>query len=178
MNCASFARWLDEGMPAAGAGEARAHAAGCPRCAAEFAAAEAIETGLMHATFTAPAALTDAVMARVAAAEARRALPAPARHDAFPWWVRAAADPAVVAATLLCGLMTWQWDALARAGLAAASWLGRAQAGVSLPGFAWPSSLGPQIALAVLLVPASLWLGRAAFRVSEKWVERSAGWRI
>jgi hypothetical protein len=33
MNCRSFERWLDDGMPEATADGARGHAAGCSRCA-------------------------------------------------------------------------------------------------------------------------------------------------
>lgn len=172
MTCADFTRWLDEGLPESEAPAARAHAAGCARCAAELAAAEAIEAALLHAAFAAPAGLTDAVMARVAALEARHAAPV-AWRDAFPWWVRAAGDPAVATASLLCGVMIWQWNAIARAGVAAAEWLGRGGASSPLP--AWMTGLGPQIALATLLIPASLWLARAAFRASERWVERVAG---
>jgi hypothetical protein len=180
VNCTAFERWLDEGMPEAGAAEARSHAAGCALCAGSLAAAQDLEAGLMRAAFTAPATLTDAVMARVAAVEARRAVPVTAVdwRDAFPWWVRAACDPAAVAAMLLCGLLAWQWDAIARAGVAAAAWLGRANAGVTLPVGAGSPGLGMQIALAVILLPAAVWLGRVAFRASEKWVERAAGWQV
>lgn len=180
MNCAAFERWLDEGMPEADTAGASTHAAGCARCAAQLAAAEAIEAGLSRATFSAPPALTDAVMARVAAIEARRILPAAPviGHDAFPWWARAATDPAAVTATLLCALMVWQWDAVARSGIVAAVWLGNLTSGLTLPGSAWTPSLGLQIALAAMLLPAAIWLGRAAFHASERWVERSAGWRV
>jgi len=180
MTCADFGRWLDEGLPENDAARARAHAAGCARCAAGLAAAEAIEAALAHATFMAPAGLTDAVMARVAASEARRAAPAmiPAADDAFPWWVRAALDPAVVTAMLLGGVVAWQWNAIARAGVAAAAWLARVSAGMPLPETSWSPSLGLQIAMAMLLVPASLWLALAAFHASERWMERAAGRRV
>lgn len=178
MNCAAFERWLDEGLPQADADHARAHATACPGCAAALAAAEAIEAGLARAVFVAPAHLTDAVMARVAEAESTLTAAARLRitRDAFPWWVRAALDPAVVAAMLLCSLLVWQWDAIARAGMGAAAWLAQAGAGASLPSPA--PSLGLQIVLAMLLVPVSLWVARAAFQTSERWVARAAGRRI
>jgi hypothetical protein len=122
VTCAAFDRWLDEGLPEPAAAGARDHAARCARCAAELAAAEAIETGLMRATFTAPAHLTDAVMARVATLEAARVAPAPPSRwsDAFPWWVRAAGDPAAAFA------------AVRRPGSPASSWASRpAQSGPS-----------------------------------------------
>jgi hypothetical protein len=179
VTCAAFDRWLDEGLPEPAAAGARDHAARCARCAAELAAAEAIETGLMRATFTAPAHLTDAVMARVATLEAARVAPAPPSRwsDAFPWWVRAAGDPAAAFAAVLCALLFWKWDAIAGAGVATAAWLANTSTAASavLPGIAWTApGLGVQVAFAVLLVPASLWLGRASFRVSEHWMEHAA----
>lgn len=179
MTCAAFEHWLDEGLPQSGAAGARAHAADCAGCAALLAAAQAIESGLARAAFTAPARLTDTVMARVAAIEARHAAPVswPPARDAFPWWVRAARDPAVVAATLLSGLLVWQWDAIAGAGVAVAAWLARTGTGLTPAAPAWTPSLGVQIVAAMLLVPVSLWLARAAFHASERWVERAAGRR-
>lgn len=174
MNCAAFEHWLDEGMPESGAPVARAHASGCARCATALRAAEAIETGLMQARFEAPSGLTDLVMARIAAVEAQRARPLAAPvtwRDAFPWWARAAADPATVMAAALCALVVWQWNAIVRTGITAADWMQRNGAGLALPA----QSLGMQIALAVILVPASIWLAYAAFRASERWVFRAAG---
>ncbi len=177
MNCATFERWLDDGMPEAAAREARAHAAGCARCAAALAAAEAIEAGLARAAFPAPATLTDAVMARIAALEQAPVAVVRPWRDAFPWWVRAATDPAAVGAAALCGLMFWQWDAIARAGVVAAVWLEKLNTAPAPAAPAWASGLGMQIVLVTLLVPASLWLARASFRASEKWFEHAAGRR-
>lgn len=175
MTCADFERWLDDGMPEDAAAPARAHAAGCVRCAQARAAAEALESGLARAAFAAPAGLTDHVMARIAAIEAHRAVRVPLVEDAFPWWVRATWDPAAVAAAALGALLIWQWDALARAGTAAAAWLARAGAGTASAAPPWAPGLGMQLVIAMLLVPVSLWLARAAFHASERWVERAAG---
>lgn len=177
MSCAAFERWLDDGMPEAQADAARSHAAGCTRCAASLAAAEAIEAGLARAAFAAPASFTDSVMARVASLEAASVRPAPARQDALPWWVRTASDPAVAGAAALGGLLIWKWDAIARVGVAATAWLERMSAAPAPAGPAWLSGLGMQIAVVALLVPASLWLARASFHASEKWFEHSAGRR-
>jgi hypothetical protein len=180
VSCAAFERWLDDGMPGAEAEASRAHAAACPRCAAALAAAEALDAGLARAAFSAPTGLTDEVMARIAALEAHRGAPAAPGgfRDAFPWWVRPALDPAVVGAFLLCGLLALKWNALAAAGVATAAWLARASAEATPALPAWTPSLGMQIALAVILVPASMWFARAAFHASEKWVERASGWRV
>jgi len=60
---------------------------------------------------------------------------------------------------------------LGRGGIAAVAWMQRTETGFALPS----QSLGMQIALAVMLVPASIWLAQVAFRASERWVERVAG---
>jgi hypothetical protein len=175
MNCPGFQRWLDEGMPASSGPAPRLHASACARCGADLAAAEAIEQGLVRAMHRAPEGLTDHIMARVAAIESQRAVPVPmAWRDAFPWWARAAGEPAAVAAMLLCGLLVWQWRAVARAGVELTAWLVRGEPAVMLPA----QSFGTHVALLVILVPASMWLGRAMFRASGNWVERAAGRRI
>src|SRR5438477_11142395 len=107
MNCREFQAWLDAGRPGNGAAAARerAHASGCPRCAARLAADLEIDALLQPAPARAPARFTDVVMARIQAGAAADApgLAAPF-PDLLPWWVRAAADPACAAAAVLAGM--------------------------------------------------------------------------
>jgi len=180
MNCAAFERWLDEGLPASEAPAARAHAESCAACAASLRAAEAIETQLAHASFVAPADLTARVMARVDAIEARRLAPRPVFGwgDAFPWWVRAASDPATAAATMLCAALFWKWDLVAAAGITAFTWL--AQVAMQAPPvrpFTFGTGLGVQLALMMVVLPAVALLALAAYRLTERWIERAAGLR-
>ncbi len=125
MNCDSFATWLDAGMPAVDAAAAHAHAAVCARCAAALEAEHALDVLLAAPPAEAPAAFTEAVMARVQhVPQAMAELPA---APVLPWWVRMAAEPAAAGALALAALLTWRPGALAPARLLAArasEWLG------------------------------------------------------
>jgi hypothetical protein len=179
MECRTLERWLNDGMPEAGAADARTHAATCAACGALVRAAEAVERGLATARFAAPSGFTERVMARVNAAIAERhTVPAPTGwRNAMPWWVRAAADPAVVAAMGVCALLLWRWDAIVAAGVLAF----RSVAQASLQGWAGPphgirAEVWPALALALglALLPGVAWLAREAYRWSEHVVARAA----
>jgi hypothetical protein len=178
-HCDAFERWLDAGLPAAGAAEARAHAAACPRCAPALEAALEVERFLAEETAHAPAGFTARVMERVAAAGRAGALdftPAP-----LAWWLRAGAEPATALALALAALLTWQHErlpALFAAGLLRlAGWITQglaqlpsltrpltplvlpyASAWVSQPVFVW--------GLALALLPGVLWTSGVLYRWS------------
>lgn len=141
MNCLRFEVLLDEGAPDALPAEALAHASTCASCAHSLERARVLEASLEHhfASLASPAeqaslaGFSDRVMARVerGAAQERggRTLP-----DALPWWVRAAAEPAVALACIVAALLLWQGGALlaamrawaapgASAGVRVAAWL-------------------------------------------------------
>ena len=119
MNCLAFERLLDDGAPDILPAEALAHARGCASCARSLARARSLERALerYHSDEPGPeleptlVRLTERVMARVERGDARgvRWLALP---DALPWWVRAAAEPAVVLSVALCALLLWRGDAL------------------------------------------------------------------
>jgi hypothetical protein len=121
MNCLAFERLLDEGAPHRLSAPALAHAGECARCERSLARARSLERALER-QFTSeplpadnvPAGFTDRVLARVERGEARgvrgRALP-----DALPWWVRAAADPAVLLASAVAALVLWRGERLLEA---------------------------------------------------------------
>jgi hypothetical protein len=178
VTCAAFETWLDDGMPAGEAPGASAHAASCASCARALAAAQSIEAGLAGAVFTAPAGMTDRVMARVAAHEARR--PAarrgvPALDQTLPWWVRAATDPAAIGALALAAVLIWKWDVIAGSGALAFAVLAGAAAGTLPAPSVTPFLPGAgilRIAVAMVLVPAGALLALASYRMSEHWVAR------
>lgn len=126
MSCAEYERWLDEGMPDGGLSPAaRIHAATCPGCASALAAALEVDQLLAAPASSAPAHLTDSVMARVLAIESVRAEQSAAvvpRSFVFgaaqAWWVRAAAQPAAALAFSLAALVLWQRDTLTAHGSA------------------------------------------------------------
>lgn len=127
MSCAEYERWLDEGMPDGGLSPAaRIHAATCPGCASALAAALEIDQLLAAPASSAPAHLTDSVMARVLAIESMRAEQSRAAvvagafelGAAQAWWVRAAAQPAAALAFSLAALVLWQRDTLTTHGSA------------------------------------------------------------
>jgi hypothetical protein len=119
VNCLAFERLLDEGAPDGLPAEALAHARECASCARSLARARSLERALerYHSDESGPeleptlVRLTERVMARVERGDARgvRWLALP---DALPWWVRAAAEPAVVLSVALCAVLLWRADAL------------------------------------------------------------------
>ena len=185
-SCERFERWLDEGRPAAGGAEARAHSESCVRCAAALEAALELDTLLAAAPSPTPVGFTAGVMQRIAVARpahaglARRAEPVPAATSAFDWWVRAAADPGAALALVLAALLVWRGDAV----------VAFASRGFSaLPGQAWLSGLaGAAAALAQTLEPGRTgawgpigiavlmtlpWASWLLFRWSESLVRRA-----
>jgi hypothetical protein len=110
MDCGTFERWLDQGMPAEDAAAARRHAADCRRCAVSLAEYDAIEALLAAPAAHAPAGFSERVMARISTGP----LPVPVAPVAgtVAWWLRAAMDPAAVLALALAALLTWRWDSL------------------------------------------------------------------
>ncbi|MGC4001085.1 MAG: hypothetical protein QM767_27945 [Anaeromyxobacter sp.] len=155
-SCEALRRWIDEGRPAGDAGALLAHAAGCPGCAAELAAADALEAALRAPPpARAPAWILPAVMAEVSRAQARSR----ARRR------RRAASPGA--------LVAWSAVALAVGG---AGWAAAALGGPALPPLPSIPALQPEAlqgpavaaALATVSLTASagltwlaLWLTRA-----------------
>ena len=179
MNCAEFDRWLDDGMSRARDQAAREHARSCQRCGAVFAAALDLDAELGAYAAPAPAAFTERVMARVAAAP-RFAPAAVVQGPALAWWVRAAADRAAVLAMVLAGVLIWRGDAIERMAMsladgmlaAARSWMslvsirpGALPAALTAP-FANPLVL---LGLSLAALPAFLWAAGRLFA----WAERS-----
>ena len=117
-NCLAFERLLDQGTPQALPAAALAHARDCARCERSLARARSLERALERhftrepaAADAVPAGFTDRVMARVERGEARgvRWLALP---EALPWWVGAAADPAVLLACAVAALILWRGERL------------------------------------------------------------------
>lgn len=163
MSCEPFDRWLDEGRPDADDAACRAHAAGCPRCAAALSAALEIEALLAVDPAPAPTTLADLVMARVALtrrAEWRIEPPA------FDWWVRAAAEPSVVLALVVAALLTWRGDLLPKLASQGLVWLGAGLASVAASA---PATFAPatRAALWLTLLIAAPWASWLLFRWSE-----------
>lgn len=174
MNCEQVDRWLDQGGPAAGAAECRAHASSCARCAVVLEAALEIESLLAADLAPAPATFTERVMARIAVAHrADGKVEAPA----FDWWVRAAAQPSVALALVIAALLMWRGDlllALASQGLVSMG------AGVTNAVAAVPVILAPatRTALWLALLIAAPWESWLLFRWCESLARpRGAGRR-
>jgi len=177
MSCRDVERWLDDGMPAAGADAARAHVATCAGCARALAAALALDRALAGAPAPAPAGFTDAVMRRVATTDRARARaawsPAPP-EPALAWWVRAAAEPAAVLAFALAALLVWLGPSLSAAAAGAIVGADRALAAAgtwvanllpvpsAVPARA--AGLDPFALVALMALP---WVGWLLFRWSE-----------
>ncbi|MEO6461827.1 MAG: hypothetical protein ABIP29_02015, partial [Candidatus Eisenbacteria bacterium] len=128
-DCTTFARWIDAGgADATRVTQAAAHASACAPCAEAWAGERAIVAllrgpGVVAAT---PPDFAERVMARVALTlqDAAAAMPAPARvpSEMFPWWIRAAAQPASVLALALAGVVTAFTPQLLGASLDAPQW--------------------------------------------------------
>lgn len=186
MSCDAFEWLLDERGAGALPAEARAHAAGCARCARALAAATALERALAAhfapGDAAPPAGFAERVLARIAALERAARVTG---GDDLPGWVRAAGEPATALAAIVAALMLWQGPALtrgARALAAAAGPLadGLRQAG-ELPGLAAlgrafalpgaPAWVGGVAAVAALAPPLAL-VALALWRASERVVAR------
>jgi hypothetical protein len=178
MNCDTFDRWLEAGMPAADAAAALAHSATCARCVAAL----EVERFLALDVAPAPEGFTARVMERVDAASTARAHARPAPLSALAWWVRPAAEPAAALALGLAALLMWQRDAVLGALVTVV--MGVANLALQSPMLLHPfvrpltdwlagvSVAQPVVALelALALVPAMLWGGRLLYRWSERFV--------
>lgn len=190
MHCLAFERLLDPGEPRSLPAPALEHARACARCARSLARARSLETALVRhfaresAADVVPAGFTDRVMARVERGEARgvRWLALP---DAQPWWVRAAADPAVVLACGVAALILWRGDTLVAAmrawpafSAATPSFLAEAARFIGLDalGPAFTAALAPgggtpwaiPTGVALGLLPAFWLMAVAAWRAGER----------
>lgn len=185
MKCSGFERWLDEGMPEAGAPPARGHTAQCDACARRLAAAVEMDALLAEPT-EAPAEFTDRLMARVEATPRpapRVSLPA-LIPDALPWWVRAAADPATALSFILAGLVLWKMPAIVEGGtrtLARLPDLMRAVVPAIIPPAGPAASTGgapvdavATLALAMGFAPLLGWMGLLLYRGSREFAQRTA----
>lgn len=192
MNCSSFERWLDAGMPESEARRALAHAGSCRVCAPTLAEARAVEAALRAeapgaaespvasadlAGAASSAAFVDAVMARVqveAEAAAVRGADDPARTGEAtpaPWLLRLFVDPvSVVSVTLavVVGAVTSLEPEWVTAGASAISAYGRrAVEGLA----AWPVLSRPTpaaLALAAAIAPLAAFAAVAVYRSFER----------
>jgi hypothetical protein len=173
-DCGRFARWLDDGMPAAEAPAHAAHAVGCAACAAALADARALDRVLERALAAAPEGFADRVMERLERARLAR-LAAWIEPDLLPWWVRAAAEPASILAFVVAALVLWQYPLLARG----ATWAWHALSGPALSGLLQlPGLSADRIGLTVLAepyvlvglalagLPVAWWVGLAVYHWS------------
>src|SRR5262245_34550237 len=136
MRCDELRRWLDEGMESGNAERARAHAASCPSCARELAAAVALERALGAAPPSPPSG-GDAFVARVLERiEGTAPFPAPAR-------------PALAGRSIRLG-----WNLLAEPGFMAAAAMLFAL--VVLAPFFRSDSGGPSVAVAASVLAQAL----------------------
>lgn len=178
MKCSEFERWLDEGMPENQA--ARLHAASCPSCAAQLHTAERLDdvlSDVIPAHVAAPARFTDAVMERVAHIETMRpALAAQQGRDAFPWWVRAAAEPSIAVALTLSALLLWQSPAILTAGSAAFAWIARFNGSAivtALRGVEPQATPLVMFGLGLAVLPAAWWLANVVYRWTDRVFEHA-----
>lgn len=169
LTCEALERWLDEGAPEPLRRAAEAHAAGCASCAMALRAASEVENLLATATIIAPSGFTDRVMARVAGAAAVRAprFAAPA----FPWWVRAACEPASLLTAAMAALLLWRGDALLGLGsivvrVANQDWTAAFRSTASLPAFLTHPLVVVGAALAI--APLMLWASWRLYRWSAR----------
>ncbi len=181
MNCAEFARWLDEGMDGRPDSGARQHASGCSQCAGLLHAQREIESLLGHeraVPLPDSSSFVERVMVEVAAAGRPVARPElwPAMSP-LPWWVQAAADPAAVLACALVALLLWRPDAFSQATrFASERW-----SILAWPAIAWARSvLGldrPAVALGLGILGVLLlgWISLQLYRWTERLTRRSAG---
>ena len=182
MNCSSFDRWLDAGMPGAGSKRALAHAAGCKVCAPALAEARAVETALRTEASAVGASIgfVDAVMARVEAeaARSRRVKEAARRVADTPWWLRLFADPvsavSVTVAVAVGAIATIEPGWIAAGATAIVAFGHRAGESVA----AWPALDRPSPALlaaAAAVAPLLALLATAVYRSLERAIVLMAG---
>jgi len=168
MSCTDFDRWLDDGRPEAEAPARRAHAGLCPRCGRALRAALELDDALARPVpDAAPGGFTGEVLRRVRIAEDARA--AAAGPDAFRWGLRAAADPRISLALLLCALLAWRGRAL---WALAAGWAERfapLASGLRVPATPVLTDPAAQLGLWLVVTPVMMWLAWTAWR----WLDRT-----
>ena len=139
---------------------------------------DGLERALGSPAPAAPAAFTDRVMARIAA-ERRSHVPAHAdlwqRAAVMPWWIHAAADPAVALALILSAIVMWRATALIALFDGLAAWVASALSTLGTPfgsGAAGPALPHDRVALGLALaaLPAVAWGSWRLFL----WVERTS----
>jgi hypothetical protein len=198
MNCSSFERWLDAGMPEEGLRRALAHAEGCKVCAPTLVEARAVEAALRgdakrpvvgaptegpaSAPTFASAGFVDAVMAQVGMDGVRMRPTDVAVSPEAPTalWLRLFADPVtVVSATLaivvgVVAVIEPGWFAAGAAALLAHG----ERAGEALA--TWPLLSQPSraaAAAALAIAPLLTLLAFVAYRALERAVILTAGSR-
>jgi hypothetical protein len=180
-DCGRFDAWLDGGARDAEGDWARAHATGCPRCAAVLRLERLLEEP--PAAEVGPA-FTERVLYRVRDAEralAASRLPAPEPPGA--WWLAAPAEPAAALALAAAALVLWQADRLWAWGTQLGSALGHLSAlaapaisALAPPAWRLPAGdPGQALLLGVLATVGPLaWLATWSL---YRWVERLASRR-
>jgi hypothetical protein len=186
-DCARTTRWLDEAGDDAESALVAAHAASCASCSARVEAGRAVLTLLtssaapvlpaagfaMRVRARIAATAQDPPAESVAAARARAAFELALRRDAFPWWVRAATQPACALALVLAAFAIVFAAPIARTAQSAPQWSAAAFALVTGALAPWLARVGTDpvagTGLALALVPLVLLLSRVLFRLGASW---------
>ena len=180
-DCAQFDAWLDGGLDASLATEARAHAAGCTRCAGTL-ELESLLAGTP--VERAGAAFTESVLLRVRdAGRARVAVRLALPDTEAQWWLRAPAEPSAALALVAAALLAWRGDGLWSFALELSArtrshdWTWGPGSGlldaIGHLGSALPSgTLGSGALLAVLLPVVGI-VSWVLYRSIERWVDRA-----
>src|SRR5512140_1922053 len=113
MNCSHFDHWLDDGRPHRGAPAALTHTRNCPRCADLWRVEEELEAAMQQPAESPSPGFADRVMARVQASGESLTSAAVAYETwSLPWWVNAAAQPAVALCSLIVAGLLWRYQDL------------------------------------------------------------------
>lgn len=173
MRCPDLLRWLDDGSPTRDAADAFAHAGSCSACAHALRAARAVDALLAASPPAPPRGFVDRTLGAARAA-GRVRLPqalAIAPTDSLPWWVRAAAEPAVALSLILCALFLWRGDLLTEAAFRVVAWVALIESAFhggrllhDLPRISFESDPVVAAGVIVALAPLGLGLGYALYR--------------